>query len=278
MAAGSGTPGGVPGLSGLPPARRVGTNFQPLYSVHAAALAGFEALARPVGAMGEAVGPAQFLALRAEGDIARIDRAWRRAHLARFASLDEGRGALHLNVHPTALGADAAAELREDIAAHALAPSRVCIEILGGDTADEDLLAHVAAACRAIGVRVAIDGFGVARSNVDRLARILPDLAKISRPALEAVAGRDEARRILPSLARLLHEAGSEVAVSGIEDASAAICALEAGADLVQGAYFGIPRAGLTPDPIAIEILCRMKRLRGSASATQAPDPPDPEA
>ena len=268
MAAGSGTPGGVPGLSGLPPARQVGTNFQPLYSVHAAALAGFEALARPVGAMGEAVGPAQFLALRAEGDIARIDRAWRRAHLARFASLDEGRGTLHLNVHPTALGADAAAELREDIAAHALAPSRVCIEILGGDSADEDLLAHVAAACRAIGVRVAIDGFGVARSNVDRLARILPDLAKISRPALEAVAGRDEARRILPSLARLLHEAGSEVAVSGIGDASAAMRAVEAGADFVQGAYFGVPRPGLTPDPIAIEILCRLKRMRASTPSS----------
>ncbi len=149
-------------------------------------------------------------------------------------------------------------------------PRRVCIEILGGEAADEDLLAHVVAACRAIGVRVAIDGFGVARSNIDRLARILPDLVKISRPALEAVAGREEARRILPSLARLLHEAGSEVAVSGIEDASAAMRAVEAGADLVQGAYFGIPRPGLTPDPIAIEVLCRMKRLLGSNCAMEA--------
>jgi EAL domain-containing protein (putative c-di-GMP-specific phosphodiesterase class I) len=254
-------------MAGLPPGCVVGTSFQPLFSVHSAALAGFEALARPVSPAGEAVGPAVFLASRLEADIPRVDRDWRRAHLARFASLDEGRGALHLNMHPRALAADAAAELREEIALHGLSPSRVCIEILAAEAADEGLLAQAAAACRAIGVRVALDGFGFARSNIDRVARIQPDLVKISCPALDVVAGRDDARRFLPSVARMLHDAGTEVAVSGIGEAPAALSAIEAGADLVQGAYFGIPRSGLTPDPMATELLCRLKRLRSACSA-----------
>ena len=257
----------VAGMAGLPPAWHVTTAFQPLYSVHAATLVGFEALARPVSAGGEPVGPAQFLASRAEAGIPRIDREWRRAHLARFAGHDGGVGTLHLNVHPKALVGDAIADLREEIALHGLAPSRVCIEILEEAAGDEGRLELAAAACKAMGLQVAIDGFGIARSNIDRVARLLPDLVKISLPALDAAAGRHPARRMLPLLADLLHDAGVQVAVTGVGDAPAALCAIEAGADIVQGFHFGGPRAGLMPDPMATELLCRLKRLRGTCSA-----------
>ena len=254
-------------MAGLPPAWHVTTSFQPLFSVHSASLVGFEALARPVSASGEPVGPAEFLASRAEAGIPRIDREWRRTHLARFAAVDEGVGALHLNVHPKALSAESIDELREDIALHGIVPPRVCLEILEGPAPDEGRLARAVAACRALGVKVAIDGFGMANANVDRVARLVPDLVKVSRPALDAAAGLEQARRLLPSLVGLLHETGVQVAVTGLADAPAALCAIESGADIVQGFYFGSPRSGLTPDPMATELLCRLKRLHATSGA-----------
>lgn len=262
----------VAGMAGLPPAWHVATTFQPLYSVHATTLVGFEALARPVSSSGEPVGPADFLATRTEAGIPRVDREWRRGHLARFASVDEGVGLLHLNIHPKALAGDAIEELHDDIALHGLAPSRVCLEILEAPAPDESRLARTAAACRALGMQVAIDGFGIAHSNIDRVARIGPDLVKIHRPALDAAAGPDLSRRILPSLVGLLHEAGVQVVVSGLGDVTSALCAVEAGADVVQGFYFGAPRPGLLPDPMATELLCRLKRLRGTGAGPYGGD------
>lgn len=255
----------------MPPAPRVATSFQPLYCVRSVTLAGFEALARPVSAAGETVAPAAFFSLRAEAEVARVDRECRRAHLSRFASLDEGRGRLHLNVHPLALAADATLDLRAELEAHGLAPARVCIEIIGAASGDEGLLAQAVAACRAAGVQVAIDDFCIGRSNLDRVARLAPDIVKVDRPALEQAMGAAQARRLLPLVVRMLHEAAAQVVVEGIEEAPDALCAIEAGADLVQGWYFGGARSSLAPDPMAAEIIGRLKRLH--AAAVPAADP-----
>jgi len=37
---------------------------------------------------------------------------------------------------------------------------------------------------------------------------------------------------------------------------------IEAGADFVQGYYFGVPRPSLVQDPMAVDLICRLKRLR----------------
>jgi len=62
----------------------------------------------------------------------------------------------------------------------------------------------------------------------------------------------------------VLHDAGAQVVVEGIEEAPEALCAIEAGADFVQGFYFGVPRAALVVDPMATDFICRLKRLRNA--------------
>lgn len=263
-------PLGAPGMAGMPPALRIATSFQPVFSVHSSALAGFEALARPVNGAGEPVAPAGYFAACAAADLARVDRECRRAHLSRFAALDEGRGRLHLNVHSRALAALAALDLRTEIALQGIAPGRVCIEIMDDECGDEGLLAEAVSLCRATGIRVAVGDFGIARSNIDRVTALAPDFVKIDRARLDEAVGCSKARRLLPSVVSVLHEAGTEVIVEGIEEASDALHAIEAGADLVQGFYFGIPRPALLVDRMVTELICRLKRLCGSSERLPA--------
>lgn len=265
MADGGREPLGAPGMGGMPPAMRIATSFQPVFSVHSSTLAGYEALARPVNGAGEPVAPAGYFDSCAAADLARVDRECRRSHLSRFAALDEGRGRLHLNVHPQALVALAALDLRTEIALHGLAPARVCIEVMDDECGDEGLLAEAVSLCRATGIRVAVGGFGVARSNIDRVTALAPDYVKIDRARFDEAVGCSKARRLLPSVVGVLHEAGTEVIVEGIEEASEALHAIEAGADLVQGFYFGIPRPALVVDRMVTELICRLKRLCSSS-------------
>lgn len=251
-------------MGGVPPAWRVTSSFQPLFSVHSASLAGYEALARPVSEAGEPILPADFFASHREADLPRLDRACRRAHLSRFASLDEGAGFLYLNVHPRALLADGGIDLPGELALHGLAPARVFIEILEDESGDEGLLAEAVALCRATGVRIAMDDFGIARSNFDRVVALAPDLVKIDRSLLNEAVGCAKARRLLPSVVKLLHEAGTQVVVEGIEEAPEALCAIEAGADFLQGFYLGAPRPSLALDPIATGLIRKLKDLAGS--------------
>ena len=250
----------------------LGTGFQPIYAVRDGALAGHEALIRAVDAAGQPVSPATFFASARPGEIAGLDRACRRVHLAQFASHDSGGVPLHLNVHPLAALDDARArfDLRLELGLHGIRPARVCVEILEGECGDEDRLAEAVAAYRAVGLRIAMDDFGFERSNFDRVAALSPDYVKIDRLLLGRAVGRAGARRLLPSLVRLLHEAGTQVIVEGIEDAAEALFAVEAGADFLQGYYFGSPRPALAAGTPSSRLMAELRRAAGGGPGLAA--------
>lgn len=259
---------------------RLGTSFQAVFSVAEGRLCGHEALARPVDGLGLAVRPADFFASRPEAELVRLDRECRRAHLARFAALEAGEGLLFLNVHPAAALADrfAPLEVLDMILAHRLAPSRVCVEILESECRDEAALAEAARAYRGLGMGLALDDFGVVHSNIDRVAALRPDFVKIDRTLLGEEAEAAPALRRLKAMIGRLHEAGTRVAVEGIEDARQGLHAIEAGADLLQGFYLGSPAAGLEVAAGTGQLLEELLRLagRGEPRGATARSPGDP--
>lgn len=250
----------------------LGTGFQPIYSARDGTLAGHEALIRAVDAAGQPVSPASFFASAPPAETVGLDRACRRVHLSQFASLDPGGVPLHLNVHPLAALEDARArfDLRLELGLHGIRPARVCVEILEGECGDEDRLAEAVAAYRAVGLRIAMDDFGFERSNFDRVAALRPDFVKIDRLLLGRAVGPAGARRLLPSLVRLLHEAHTQVIVEGIEDASEALFAIETGADFLQGYYFGPPRPTLAVDPLPSRLMAGLRRAAAGGPAADA--------
>ncbi len=268
---GKGSPEGKVDSAG----HRLETRFQPIFSVLECDLAGHEALVRPTDASGKPVRPMDFLSALANGDLARMDRCIRRKHLARFTALDEGKGMLCLNVHPTAAKFDegVAQDLLEALAERGFPASRLCLEILDEEATDHEALALTVRAWRDLGFKVAVDDFGAFHSNTERVTRIGVDFVKLDRSLLVGVARGEPHRSLLagvargePPLSRLsamirrLQDAGIAVVIEGVEEAFEAHYAIEAGADFLQGYFLGAPLDGLGVDPIVGKLVSEMKR------------------
>jgi len=242
------------------------THFQPIYSVKEADCIGFEALIRAQDAEGIPMRPDRLFARAFEqGDGILLDWICRALHLRRFATLDPGDRKLFVNVSPEAAVRDAKAtrEFADLVRFYGLAPERVCIEILEGSCSDEGVLREAVSGYRALGASIAMDDFGVGRSNFDRIVSLRPDVVKIDRSVLTDAVGDRKARRMLPAIIELLHEAGAQVAIEGIESASEALLAIDSGADLLQGFHFAAPSSALPDDPLTKRILGELLRMRG---------------
>ncbi len=229
---------------------RIVSHFQPIYCVRRGKCHGYEALMRATDPQGFEIPPDEFIAAAPPQRRVLLDWTLRALHLRNYAIVDPGDRTLFLNVHPEAAVKDAKSgrEFADLIRYYGLVPKRVCVEILEAGCADEGLLREAVAAYRALGVSIAMDDFGIARSNFDRIVRLRPDLVKIDRTLLaDAVLGESRARRILAGLVDLLHEANARVAIEGIETALEAQVAIDARADYLQGFHFCTPQAGL-PD------------------------------
>jgi EAL domain-containing protein (putative c-di-GMP-specific phosphodiesterase class I) len=245
------------------------THFQPIYSVRQAGCIGYEALARAADMDGAPIRPDVLFASRlsgAEGPL--LDWICRAMHLRNFAMLDPGDRTLFVNVHPAA-AVDESSDARDFaslVRYYGLATKRVCVEVLESGCSDEGLLREAVAAFRAMGATIAMDDFGVGRSNFDRIVSLRPDMVKIDRSVLNDAVGDEKARRMLPAVIELLHQAGAQVAIEGIETASEALIAMDAGADHLQGYYFAKPAAALPEEGLTKRILAELLRMRVAPS------------
>jgi EAL domain-containing protein (putative c-di-GMP-specific phosphodiesterase class I) len=243
------------------------SHFQPLYSVRREACVGYEALVRARMQDGRPISPSVlFSDAFAYGRGVQLDWICRALHLRNFARVDPGDRRLYINVHPEAAVQDSgsAKEFGDLARFYGVAPRRLTVEILEDGCADEPLLRKVVAAYRALGCGIAMDDFGLGRSNFDRIVSLRPDIVKIDRSILSAAVGDGKSRRLLPAVVELLHEAGSQVLVEGVESAHEALVAMEAGADQLQGHYFAAPAAGLGAETFGSSIMVRLTRMRGT--------------
>jgi EAL domain-containing protein (putative c-di-GMP-specific phosphodiesterase class I) len=233
------------------------THFQPIYCVRREACLGFEALVRAWDAQGEVIRPEDLFARASDSNRSLLDWACRAMHLRNYAMVDPGDRILFVNIHPEAAVRDArrTREFAELVRYYGLTPKRVCIEILEAPCSSETLLREAVEGYRELGASIAMDDFGVGCSNFDRVLSLRPDMVKIDRSILAGAAGRDKARRMLPALIELLHEFHAKVAVEGIETKAAALLAIEAKADYLQGYFFATPQSRLS------EEVCGMERL-----------------
>jgi len=244
---------------------RLASHFQPILAVRDPGCHGYEALLRACDEAGGRIPPVELFARTPAAERAVLDWACRALHLRNYARFDPENRTLFLNVHPQAAAHDArcALELGELVRYYGLLPRRVCVEIIAEDC-DERELNDAVAIYRELGLAIAIDDFGKARSNFDRVLALRPDLVKLDRALVaDALLGWGRARRMLAGMVELLHEVRSRVVVAGIESAAEARVAIEAGADFVQGYYFSPPEAGLADERAAVARLQAVLRSSG---------------
>jgi EAL domain-containing protein (putative c-di-GMP-specific phosphodiesterase class I) len=244
---------------------RLASRFQPILAVREPGCRGYEALLRVADEAGGRLSAAQVFSRTPESARAVLDWTCRALHLRNYARIDPDDRTLFLNVHPQAAAHDAkcARELAGLVRYYGLTPKRICVEIIAEDC-DESDLADAVSIYRALGITVAIDDFGKARSNFDRVLALRPDLVKLDRALVaDALLGWGRARRMLAGMVELLHELRSRVIIAGIESAAEARVAIEAGADLVQGSYFSAPSSALADEPTALARLRAVLRSGG---------------
>lgn len=218
--------------------------FQPIFGLAHGRPVGYEALLRATNAAGAAVSPLQvFGSVETTEGIVHLDRTSRMLHASNYRSLARADSWLFLNINPRVVieGSLYGPFFAELLAHSGLAPSQVVVEILENEITDEGQLAESVRYYKDLGCLVAIDDFGAGHSNFDRILRLAPDMVKLDRSLLQQARSNSVARRMLPSLVALLHEAGCLVVLEGIEDEAEALLAMEADADFAQGYFFARP-------------------------------------
>ncbi len=214
--------------------------YQPIISTSSLRVHGFEALARlPEGT------PAicELLDMAAgTGNLRAMDLALLRNAITKFAGFEAARSTrLFCNVDnrsyegspPTIEG------IRDVFSNSGLSTGNLCLEISERDPvrSSENLLRAVEL-LSGIGVRIALDDFGVGMSGLHMLMTIEPDYVKIDRAFIDQIATTPRKQAIVAKLCGLAHALGFMTVAEGVETEADFRMARDLGCDLAQG--FGV--------------------------------------
>jgi len=239
------------------------THFQPVYGVERSGCVGYEAFVRAARPNGGACDSEGLFAEVPKEQAVLLDWVCRALHLRNFATVDGGNRTLFINVNPRAAVEDTAGDAFASLARYyGLDTGRLCVELLENECRDERLLQEAVCAYREFGAMVAMDNYGVGRSNLDRVMALRPDIVKVDRSLLVGAMGNSRARAMLPAVVDTLHHAGCKVGIEGVESANEALIAIEASADYLQGNYFAAPAAALPDESLSGRIFAELLRVQ----------------
>jgi len=230
--------------------------FQPIVSFTHSSIVGHEALVRPVNQDGIPVPPpALFAIAQKHGESLLLDRACRALH---FLNADTPPGWLFLNFQAVDFGTLATTNSSDSFLNAAVKHmnadlNRIIIEVVEDAVEDTELFDTAARRLRAHGIGLALDDFGAGASNFDRVWRIEPEIVKLDRSFTLQSDEDSRMRRMLPRIVELLHEAGAQVVLEGIETEEQALFAIDSNVDFGQGWFLGYPKPQCFRDPLAMQ-------------------------
>ncbi|HEV3106330.1 MAG TPA: EAL domain-containing protein [Trinickia sp.] len=225
--------------------------FQPVFSVSHRRAIGYHASLRAHDE-DERQAPSHevFTQAARRGDLLELGRLAESLHLGNFSAFDSHDEWLFLSLHPAALMDTSYGDaLLAGLKALGLPPQRVVLEVpeqAGGETTR---FAAIVDGLRKSGFLIALGGFGVKHSNIDRVWHLHPDIVSLDRSILAQASEHSYIERVLPGLVSLLHESGQLVLMGGLSNEREALIALECNVDFVQGTFF----AGPSVDPVQPE-------------------------
>ena len=97
---------------------------------------------------------------------------------------------------------------------------------------------------KALGVRIALDDFGIGLSGVAYLSRVPVDVIKIARSLVEVVPKASERHPVVPAIVGLGHALGLKVVAKGVETEAQKAMLVACGCDYLQGYLTGKPVDG----------------------------------
>jgi EAL domain-containing protein (putative c-di-GMP-specific phosphodiesterase class I) len=151
-----------------------------------------------------------------------------------------------VNVSPRQLAdGDFVATVRTALEASGLAPGLLCLEITESAVlADPDAATEVLEALKSLGVRLAIDDFGIGYSSLSQLKALLPvDTIKIDKSFVDGVTTDHEDGAIVDAVLRLAAGLKLSAVAEGVETAEQVDALRALGCRLAQGYHYARPQA-----------------------------------
>ncbi|WP_207539354.1 EAL domain-containing response regulator [Sabulicella rubraurantiaca] len=240
-------------------------HWQPQCSLRTGRMTGAEALLRWQHPERGLLNPGHFLATAEEtGLMAPITRWVLDAACRQGAEWSRRAGGpirVGVNLSPSLFRGGGVLELVEQSLAEAgLAPELLEIELTERDRfEDEAAVLKTLSELRSLGVRLAIDDFGIGYSSLLYARRLPVHRLKIDQSFIALFPGDRSDAAIVGSVISLAHELGMEVVAEGVENRAQLEALRTLGCDEVQGFFIGRPVPADRLDPGAAEArACRL--------------------
>lgn len=243
--------------------------YQPLVALHTQTITGFEALVRWSHPVRGLIPPDQFIPLAEETGLI-LALGERVLQLACEDAVRWGKRFPQLGVQVNVSGRQLQPEFVERVV-QVLRTTRLEPERLTLEFTENVLLENLEQICPLLqeltdlGVRLAIDDFGMGYSSLAYLSRMPVQALKIDRSFVAQLKGDDQAtydnQAIIRSVVALGHALRMEVTAEGIETAEQATLVEQLGCQLGQGYYWARP----LPYPDALAILAPTPTRRQAA-------------
>jgi EAL domain-containing protein (putative c-di-GMP-specific phosphodiesterase class I) len=169
-----------------------------------------------------------------------------------------------VNVSPRQLASPAFADdVAAALASANLPPHRLCLEVTeSAVVADLDTATRSLERLKRLGVKLAIDDFGIGYASLGQLKALPPvDILKIDRSFVDGVLGDQEDRAIVEAVVQLALSLGLQTVAEGVETAEQADLLTALACDFAQGYHFSRPiepaelSALIAQGPVASEIV-----------------------
>lgn len=228
--------------------------YQPIFDLPSGDVMGFETFIRLDPTHGHTPTATLFRAASGAGVLDSLDRACRRVALVSAQSV-ASTVEIFLNVTPAALAAEWA--VAEDICLQIdrqdIRRDRVVIEVTEHERSSSSrAMLRNLRACQHEGVRIGMDDFTAAPSDLDILAAISFDYVKVDMGFVHGTSDIDSRRAVLRALCVLIRETGAQPVAEGIETVEDLRLVRDLGFVAAQGFLLRAPATlpDLSPRPI----------------------------
>jgi diguanylate cyclase (GGDEF)-like protein/PAS domain S-box-containing protein len=220
--------------------------FQPLVSLADGTPIGCEALLRWDHPVRGELAPGAFLRIAEDDGLIVPIGAWVLEESCRQLAAWRGQGRelwVSVNVSARQLGqADFVAVVERALRETGVPPHCVCLEVT--ETAvlrRPDLARRALEALRRLGVRVALDDFGLGYSSLTHLKALPVDVVKVDRSFVADLVRSDEDRAVVEAVLTMARRMGLTVIAEGVETPDQDEVLREMGCPVVQGYLYGRP-------------------------------------
>jgi len=252
-------------------------HYQPELLLADESLYGMEALLRWNHPVHGTISPATFIPIAEQSGLIVPIGEWVLNTACRQAAEWRAHGhefVIAVNLSPLQLSSASLARVVDDaLRVSGLPASALCLEITESAIMEDPEAAHaILQGLKALGVRLAIDDFGVGYSSLSHLKYLLPvDVIKIDKSFVDGLLESRDSRAIITAIIQLAHSLGVQAVGEGVETAEQAAALREMECHIAQGYHFSRP---VPPDYLCFS----QSDSLSAASPALSPTLPTPSA